>query len=353
MTDIGDLEKLSYIFRQFNTLRALSSSQLSDYRKRVYMRYFFVVTDNFLKLIRKFKNDCHRSGNFDLSERRSIEAKIKVIEKSYENSYDSIRDKLTAHQQQLDLTETITWWTEIDAHAIEIFSSDLDEIASFLLAKFPGLDFNVDAELLNFTDDINSEIILDTSRVALVTPNAIAAIPLHESQHKASLITTAKRMLEADFYLTVKVDNPSTRFKAHVFDIAWFLVILDFTAMLDCLFDDAKEKSLRTYWQEGNFSGLTMLNEFPRNNTLETDMRNARNKMCAHLDSQQSIATSYQCYFELNLCEIHSYAVAIVNMFIQACRLDIRTKMYATDGACIPEAIELRKLGRDKPYIPN
>ena len=84
------------------------------------------------------------------------------------------------------------------------------------------------------------------------------------------MVTAAMRFLKSNFYLTLKFLNYGTPEQKLLFDMAWFLVIIDLTPILDSLFDDSKVPSLNTLWNADGIARHVKLTEFVRDAMLES-----------------------------------------------------------------------------------
>lgn len=337
-----ELDKLYYVFDQLDLLNSMKDSGLNDFHKRTLFRFYFVSLDNFLKLIGWIKNETRRRGKLSIAQTRELEQQIKTLRSSYDANYDLVRDKLTAHQQEVNLVDTITWWNEIDCITIGVFHDDLTAIRSTLIHAYPNLAVSVDPFVVDFSDQ-NLHLRADTvqfnaTRLSMAIPNAVSLLPGPGAQQKASMVTAAMRFLKSNFYLTLKGENYRTPEQKLLFEMAWFLVIIDLTSILDCLFDDSKEPSLNTLWNADGTAGHVKLTEFVRDAKLESAMREVRNKIAAHIDSQSPLAASLGFFEKIDLAQVHSYTCKVVDIFLDACRADIRTKMFVADGLEIENA---------------
>lgn len=349
-----EIEKVFYLYKQWDALYQLRNSTLSDFNKRTYFRYFFIGIDNFLKIIGWVKNECRRTGRLSITNTKTLEALINTVRYSYDTQYDLIRDKLAAHQQALPLDESITWWNEIDTTTVDVFRDDLSHIRDVLTTLFPSHAQQIVTEHIDFSNEKEffglGKIVFDTTRLGLTEPNSVSIVPCHSTQDKAALIAAAIRFLKSDFYLTTRVNNPQTETSRLLFDIGWYLAVIDLTSIIDCIFEDGKEPSLLTLWRQSGIKGQSLLTSFGRDVEIESQMKSTRNKIAAHIDSQNSLSSSYQNFLTLDLAGVHAYAIRLVNHFLNACRADIRTKMFSADGIEIPGAVALPQKNGGRPF---
>lgn len=340
-----ELQKLHHIFDQLDLLNQVKESDLSDFSKRALLRYYFVGIDNLLKLVGWIKNETHRNSKLDAVSIKELENGISALRASYDATYDLIRDKLTAHQQELDLADTITWWNEIDSTTIGVFQSDVSAIRLQLAKAYPPLEVGIDRLTLDFSDEHQStdtsRVQMNVTRLSMAIPNAVSLLPCKGSQHKGGMITAALRFIRADFYFTIKGQDWKSKQQYLLFELGWLLAIIDITSILDCLYDDIKEPSLLTFWAQDSMRGLPVLAQFNRDHVLEAEMREVRNKFAAHLDSKYSLDASRKLLEHLNLERVHEYCIALANSFLEACRSDIRSKLFLIDGMEISGVISV------------
>jgi len=329
---------LSFIFINLDTLYYFKDEDVNDYSKRVISRYFFILIDDLLKVAGKTNNKQLAAGKITSSDRTETKEKIRALRKSYENAYDLIRDKLSAHQQNLKIDLLYNYWLEIDVTTVETLYGEACDIKDSLQkgfdTKFDQLKqyskMNIISPELNINADKNFNYSSD--RLSIAKSNTIGIIPAHDSQDRAQTVISILNFLKIDFALTVQCNNPKTDYQSKLFDIGWLLVICDFISLIDNLYEDnVYGKSILTYWTELNMEGHSILdnsNKNKRDLNYENKIRNIRNKIAAHKDNTESIQSVYDIYQKIDLGEFHKYITFHCNVFIAACRLDIRTKLF-------------------------
>ena len=72
----------------------------NDYLARFYGRSLFLGVDSFLSLAPRLKNRLHDDGHLNEVEARAITHQINKLRADYEGYYATVRDKLSAHQQE-------------------------------------------------------------------------------------------------------------------------------------------------------------------------------------------------------------------------------------------------------------
>jgi hypothetical protein len=319
-----NIKKANYLFDQLQAIQSIKSASITDADKRSYFRYFFVVIDSLLKVLPQIKNAAYKNQIINRNEEAEFKRLIKVVETSYNGTYDTIRDKLSAHQQQLPLDQTLSWWADIDSITIEVLGDDIDAIYDFMASKrfCNGNKLNLLPHPSDFTSE--KKITFNAGRFGMGIAGAVSIIPGHEVQEKSVMAMSAIDFLKKDLWLTYVFDDPKSEHYTHVNNIGWFLAIIDFTSLLDCIYDDIKEKSLATIWRENNIKGYQTLMQIPRDINLESEIRLVRNKIAAHLDDKKELTDSLHIYYKLDAQKFYSYIISFVNSFLTSCKEDIR-----------------------------
>ena len=105
--------------------------------------------------------------------------------------------------------------------------------------------------------------------------------------------------------------------------------------MLDNLYDDiqtqyANEKSLFTIWDENNINGFSNLQtcNLNRDTSLESKLRDIRNKFSSHFDEHSNYNDMEQMFISFDLKELYDYIILQINQYNNASRKDIRTKHF-------------------------
>lgn len=344
------LKKLSYLFSQATAVKSIEQSNLTDADKRAYLRYFFVIIDNLLKIAPQVKNLANKLEIIDKSEEDEFKRLIKVIDASYTGSYDTIRDKLSAHQQNLPLDETISWWGDIDASSINVLYDDLRALKVFIASKRLAIDRDLRIEKFPATFESEKKFVFNAGRFGLGTEGAVSIVPGHETQEKAGLVSSAIDFLQKDFWLTASFDDPQSEHFTHLNNIGWLLALIDFTSLLDCIYSDDKEKSLVKVWEDANMSGIIQLKSIPRDQKFEADIRVVRNKIAAHLDTVAPLEQTLKLFYDLDVTKFYEYVAGFLKSFFDACRSDIRTRHMLAHNVELNGVIALAKDDSIKPF---
>lgn len=107
--------------------------------------------------------------------------------------------------------------------------------------------------------------------------------------------------------------------------------MVDICSLIDNLFHDNKyDDSLLSHWSSG-IKGYKILLKLKnsRNPVLEKQIRDVRNSLGAHLDSNRQVSVVLTEFSSIDLVSVHRYATILVNSFFDACREDLRTKHFS------------------------
>jgi hypothetical protein len=328
---------ISFIFSYLDALYYFKDENVNDHSKRVILRYFFILIDDLLKVVGKTKNKLYKSRKISLSEKCAIEGAIKQLSTTYNGAYDVIRDKISAHQQELSITDINLWWAEIDFTTIETLYSESHSIRNGLKSGLNGgisvlrhySKMKINSKKLMPSNNI--DFFVSSDRLGLAKPNTIAMVPLCPSQVKAQTILSILDLIENDCALTLQCEGYKTDYEEKLFDIAWLLIVCDTVSLIDNLYEDnVHDKSLISYWNDLAIKGAVFLENANamRNTVFEGKLRKIRNTIAAHKDSAETIKVTYKLFLDLDLSALHSYVIAHGNIFRSACRLDIRTQQF-------------------------
>jgi len=350
-----NLDKFGHIVRLLDTLYLARNESFSDHAKRVVMRFFFIQIDNLEKLAGRVKNQLVASGHLKGQAQKDVEAAIKKLLGSYTNSLDQIRDKIAAHAQPLELDQFLALWGGIDYSLIELLYGDIDELDRAFRVSGQMTHARIGADYAPLRNIAATPLardqppILAMDRAGLTRENAVSIIPQSQSQKLAQLGVSIVDALLIDFWLTTLVNNPQTVFAKLLFDIGWFMVIVDTCSLIDVLFNDTMHApSIRSIWRMEGMKGLSQLDTVAaaRDSDFETSIRDLRNRLAAHIDAEDTLEALYDEYDEIDLVRLHSYSLKLLQAFQHACRIDIRTKMFAAHGQPITQLAGLQKPSR-------
>lgn len=324
---------------------------------RVLGRVMFVSIDSFVKLAPVHKNALRRAGTLQSARLRGAEAKIAQLRQDYEAWYAGLRDKLGAHQQLLPLPRLFELWNDIDAASLSIFADDAAAVQGLLggssLVRPIELDSHGVYAAYTSVSGVSSEPQLAVDRVAHTRPNTVSIIAAHPTQEKAQRVLTA-----IDNIGTLTTQLPSVQAS---FAVAWKalidLLVLDICSLIDNLFVDRpadrngpEDPSLMTLWARDKFRGAPHLQAFPRDVQLEQVLRDTRNRACAHLDHRLSLQQLLWLTRALPMPRLSDYVGALHGRFLEACRMDIRTKLFLLQRQTLTGVVAVCDTGLIRPF---
>ncbi len=140
------------------------------------------------------KNNLFNDAIINLSIKHSLEESIQSIKSEWDNNYEIIRNKFSAHHQDIDNLILLEWWNEIDYSTITFFYEGMREIKG-VLAEHAGIltlmpvDFSeIDFSNTYLQERGNSDFCLASDRLALSKKNTIGMISRNDFQRKCMLI---------------------------------------------------------------------------------------------------------------------------------------------------------------------
>lgn len=331
---------IDLIFTYFDTLYKFQEDNMDVGFKRNYLRFFFIQIDNFLKTIDIFKKELHTNSKITTQQKKSLNSKIRTLENSYDSSYDTIRDKISAHNQEIDLLGIVEWWNEIDFTTITSFYDEIIEIKQYIEDN-SDIQFSkiTDFEKIDYKNTFFKEkegFYLNNERLGIVSKNSVSQISICNLQEKHQLIQSIINFIKGNLEFTALLNNPQTYYKANLFNISWHLIITDYISLIDNLFKNidnkyVKSDSLIKIWEKEDINGLNLLKELKdnRETSFEEQVKEVRNKFSAHIDSRLSIEDLDELFNKVNLKKLYETILNHVNQYLIACKNDIRTSSFS------------------------
>jgi hypothetical protein len=347
-------QKLVYTFQHLDAMYLFRNEVVRDHGKRAILRFFFIQIDNLLKLAGRLKNRLAAEGALDSSAKVEVEKAIATLRADYEGSFDLVRDKLSAHAQLIDLGNALAWWSRVDYSTVEILYDDVERLeAAFRISKDMaftpiGADYRpLKIPVDNLLSPDAQHFHMDTGRLGLSSGGAVGVIMMSPVHEKAQLVISTLDMIKFDFALTCLVEKFSTKYNELLFDAAWLLAVIDTCSLIDNLFVQSTidGPSLLDQWGAEGFSGhvaLVRMNS-ARDAIFEAELRNLRNKIAAHLDADGSFESLHEGFVRFDLGKVVAYVNWLASQFFEACRADIRTKMFALHGMQLHGVLGLAK----------
>jgi hypothetical protein len=214
-------EKFLYCVQMMRLIRWLTDLINDDYEKRVLARYILVYVDAFLKLAPVLKNQIKATG----VKVNTVREPLNYLRKDYESFYATIRDKLSAHRQDLPLVDRIEAWNEIDDVTVNTFINDASQIynllnsLNFIVPSFIESNDVGNSDLKFKFENLakqegSSGVKLAMDNLAFSRPNTVQKICTREIEKRGSqvvsILDTMKKVLRR-LYLTLSLGKDTER----------------------------------------------------------------------------------------------------------------------------------------------
>ena len=320
------IEINSFIWQFSIYLNNILSLKATDIVKRSYLRYLFILLDNFSIWAPRLTNHLFTTGAITLKNKNELKILTNKIRADYETYYESIRNKLSAHHQNIDLLLLIDLWFNIDYTTISILIDDIDsfyrEIANHCNIEHPDRtndNIFINNPLLNGD---KTEFYINPGRLGIATKNSGAMIPCHYTQEISSIAYSIADLIDMQLCLYYDNDKNSSYFLF----VLKCLIVNDVISFIDILFNDSVYiKSLSTAWKENSNSGYIELEQTNRDVNFEDLLRNIRNKLCSHIDDSSDIYDNIEILENIEIRNIANYASFLINLYNKACAREIRS----------------------------
>ena len=331
-------KKIQYIYFNIDGLYYfLSTKGISDYSKRCVMRRFFILVDSFFEMIGFLKNDLSKKNIINLKIKNNLEHSIESIKKEWDNKYEIIRNKFSAHHQKIDDLILLEWWNEIDFSTITFFYEGMCEIRSILLnhagilTSMPTDYTNIDFSDTCLKEDEDHIFKVAHDRLALSKKNTVGMISSNEFQQKCMLILSIIDFIFINCAITLKTQNYSTNYKKILFDSAWLLVCCDTFSLIESMYENGMNGNSLLSLSPSDWKGETIIKDgnLQRDKAFEENMIILRNKFAAHIDVKDKYSNLIILFEKFDLKRLHEYSIFNMQLFQKACLSDRRTKMFA------------------------
>ena len=331
-------EKIQYIYFNIDGVYYFLSNQgINDHAKRCVLRRFFILIDSYFEMIGFLKNKLFREGVIDLSAKQSLENDIKSIKNEWDDNYEIIRNKFSAHHQNIDDVKLLEWWNEIDYSTISIFYEGLSNIRRILLehADFQTLTL-VDYSEIDFSDTCLQEkestnFYLAHDRLAISKKNTVGMLSINEFQRKCMLILSIVDFIFINCAVTLKTQNYDSHYKKILFDSSWLLLCCDTVSLIQNMYEDEEYGDSLLTLSPTNWKGTLIIRNgnAERDSVVEEEILTLRNKFAAHIDTGESFRILNDLFDNFDLKKLHEYCMLHMQIFQRACLSDIKTKMFA------------------------
>lgn len=354
-------EKVLYCLRIMSLIDWLTQFISDDYNKRILARHILVYLDSFIELSPQLKNKIKNTG----ANVNTAKQKLNQLRQDYEAFYSKIRDKLTAHRQDLPLVQRIEAWNEIDNTTVKSFIDDalnayneLNNLSN-IVKPFTEFEYKQNCQLTNSLNNLNTNNInspkISSDNLAVSRDNTSALIPCTEMQHRCSQITSVLSIIKFLQYIypALSLDRDTKR-------LGKAMITVDIFNLIDNLYpfyhsDPAHNiKSLLKICQEENLDKCLILENSHNNRdtNTENEFREVRNKIAAHVDSKETLNDLIALLDSKNIQQLIDKVLNPANQAFQDwCRSNPTTQVFLVDlNPEIKNVTEIEDLGGYKPY---
>jgi hypothetical protein len=338
-------QKIEYIYVNIDALYYfLLNNGVNDHSKRCILRRFFILFDSYVEMIGFLKNELSKNNKIDLNNKKFIENIVKDIKTEWDNNYEIIRNKFSAHHQNVNELKLIEWWNEIDYSTITFFYDKIKDIKSILsenncislryITDFSNLDFSGSC-----LEEINEgSFYISSDRLWLSKKNTGGPIPLCEFQRKCMLILSIIDCLFISFSVTKETENYDSLYKNILFDTAWLLICCDTLSLIENMYDDGDYGDSLLTLSSDDWKGKSIIQDGKtgRNQLFENQLKKLRDKFAAHIDTKDDFSVLCDYFYHFNLSDLYEYCNLNLIIFQKACSCDIRTKMFVIHNHKLP-----------------
>jgi hypothetical protein len=317
--------------------------------------------DSFTKLAPRLKNELKDAGH-DVD---ALHKRIKKLTDDYEARFATIRDKFGAHQQELPLADTISYWLDIDFVSMGYFRDECMEIYNDMHALDatvfePYVDSadqgnGVLASSLNSIPSKDTVFSLGVDRLALTRPRTVAMVGIAPMHRKAQLIVSIIDMQVIEGTVWASIGDGYADM-----DIALrSLMITDHISLLHNLYpivpatnphrEDSFLEVLRSAavpsksYLEGSFALIDQ--------SLLNGLTTVRNKIGAHIDTNSTLSDLTSSIEAVAIEEVGAENLKHMAAFTSTCSRDIRLRLVLPHGGSLgPDVVGVEKHGGSKGF---
>ena len=234
------LEKLHFQAREMRLAMRLAQFAPTDADARMLTRHVLIRTDDFISHASQLRKPLRQAG-FDTG---AFDDLRKYYAAEFQEYFQKVRDRLSAHVQDIELSEVIELWNGVDASKSEFFADGAAEIYRSLeplgipsfptLTDFPELDdpaFELALHAYEASGSKVQTVEMGVDPLAVTRPNSTAIIYTHPVQARAGQLALIQRWMMAQAKLFSKFGA-----FPNVVRILKARMITDLVSAHDCLF---------------------------------------------------------------------------------------------------------------------
>lgn len=333
-------EKALYCLQMMSLARHIANGLDEDDLKRIVGRFVLVVLDSYIPLARRLKNLLAAP-----KATKTLGDELNKLADDYHGYYDRIRDKLSAHRQDLPIDEAWDTWNEIDAVTVTVLTDDAISTYQRLarldaqVPPFAPLAAESEPNLVAPATTTASEDLKFSADTLAMTRGEAGIVPTHVVQVRGGEVLSVIHILNATATLVerIKLDLDAAR-------LLKTMLIVDLCNLYDLLYGvaaghDPGQPSFLDILEDGRssggaFAGAALLRadvaDFDR--AKLDDLRFLRNKICAHVDWALPLAHLLSELDQLDDAFFNDLYKPAFDGFVAACQADPATNIFLLLG---------------------
>ncbi|WP_158906775.1 hypothetical protein [Burkholderia sp. L27(2015)] len=343
------LEKLRFVVMEMRLAMRLAQFAPTDADARMLTRHVLIRAVDFISHARQIRKPLTKAG-YDTGAFNTLK---EYYAKEFQEYFQKVRDRLSAHVQDIELSEGIELWNGVDAAKSEFFVEGAAEIYRALellsIANFPALtdfpEFGNPAfeEALRAYQASGSKVQaveMGMDPLAMTRPDSTALISTHPIHARAGHLALLQRWMMAQAKLLRKFET-----FPNVVRILKARMITDLVSACDCLItrdvDPAAPQRMDgldfLLAKEVSQNAIEQFKAIFRVDEAITPYREIRNKVSSHLDENINVTLETLLKF-LDDADFEA-GLGIYDklrqVFEKACRDILILRSYLADGQTI------------------
>lgn len=350
------MKKIYYCIAQIKTTQNLLNTIDSDFFARVISRQVIIRVYDFITLTRKYNNSFVKNSTL----KRDLKNKLNLLSNDFEDKLKIQRHKFSAHFQDLEFGDRVDSWSNITKNEIDIFYTKILEVYNLLENQNDYqeiLESNYELsqqDIINIQNVVSEKDIESTPHfsndiLSITRTNTGAIIPCHPIQDKILSLNSIHLMidfeillyknLEAEIYkhliktilindIVSFIDNLITRTDSQYIGLDNIIDLQihpwnKFTYTVDKPNDFYLIKQSKYDFKPDNQIEIaqnilnTFLLSFELNSIVQ--IRNLRNKLGSHIDTNDSIEDIVILLNDLNTKYLIKVYSNFYHLFLKIC----------------------------------